>query len=296
MEIRTEQSLKAVKIGIYGNVVLALFKIAVGVLALSVALIADGVDTVSDVVKSIFVYRAIKMASLPPSSEYPYGYGRAETVVTNMVGMSVVFAAILIFMESIKDFGKSDAIGYLMVIGATVSIVGKVGLSLYMFRVGKSYSNQAVLANAKDYLSDVFSSAAVLIGGVLIRFTNNTNFDPFASIFVSVLIGYMGVEIVKASIPEIMEKKEAPEIIEGIDIVVKETPYAFHPHLVRIRKLGPYYLVDMHVELPGKMSLKKSHEVVTHIEKQIKVHFPQVKDVIIHSEPIGEGKDNWGEG
>ncbi len=296
MEIRTEQSLKAVKIGIYGNIALAIFKMTVGVFALSVALIADGVDTISDVVKSIFVYRAIKMASLPPSPEYPYGYGRAETVVTNMVGMSVVFAAILIFMESIKDFGKSDAIGYLMMIGAAVSIVGKVGLSLYMFRVGKSYSNQAVLANAKDYLSDVFSSAAVLTGGVLIRFTNNTNFDPVASVFVSVLIGYMGVEIVKSSVPEIMEKKEAPEIIEGIDDIVKETPYAFHPHLVRIRKLGPYYLVDMHVELPGKMSLKKSHEVVTHIEKQIKVRFPQVKDVIIHSEPIGEGKDNWGKG
>ncbi len=296
METRTEQSLKAVKIGIYGNVALALFKMTVGVFALSVALIADGVDTISDVVKSVFVYRAIKMASLPPSPEYPYGYGRAETVVTNMVGMSVVFAAILIFMESIKDFGRSDAIGYLMMIGAAVSIVGKVGLSLYMFQVGKNYSNQAVLANAKDYLSDVFSSAAVLTGGVLIRFTNNTNFDPVASVFVSVLIGYMGVEIVKSSVPEIMEKKEAPEIIEGIDDIVKETPYAFHPHLVRIRKLGPYYLVDMHVELPGKMSLKKSHEVVTHIEKQIKVRFPQVKDVIIHSEPIGEGKDNWGKG
>ncbi len=267
----------------------------VGLFALSVALIADGVDTISDVVKSIFVYRAIKMASLPPSPEYPYGYGRAETIVTNMVGMSVVFTAILIFMESMKDFGKSNAIGYLMIIGASVSIIGKIGLSFYMFRVGKNYSNQAVLANAKDYLSDVFSSAAVLIGGILIRFTNNTNFDPFASMFVSILIGYMGVEIVKSSIPEIMEKKEAPEIIKGIDDIVNETPYTFHPHLVRIRKLGPYYLVDMHVELPGRMSLKKSHEVVTYIEKKIKTRFPQVKDVIIHSEPIGGGKDNWGE-
>jgi len=293
---RTYQSLKAVKIGIFGNIILAIFKIILGIFSFSFALIADGIDTTSDVVKSVLVYRAVKIASRPPSLDYPYGYGRAETIVTSVVGMSVLFTAILIFIEALKDIEKSEVIGSLMIVGALISILGKVGLSFYMLHIGKKFSNQALLANAKDYFSDVFASGAVLVSGVLILLSGNPIFDPLASIVVSGIIGYMGVEIVKSSIPEIMEKEPSPEMVNAIDRIVKNIPYTFHPHLVRIRKLGPYYLVDMHVELPGRMSLKKSHEIVTSIEKHIKGQLPNVKEVIIHAEPIGEGKDtNWNE-
>ena len=291
---RTYQSLKVVKIGIYGNIILAIFKIVLGIFSFSFALIADGIDTTSDVVKSMLVFRAVKIASKPPSSDYPYGYGRAETIVTSVVGTSVLFTAILIFIEAIKGIEKPEVIGSLMVIGALVSILGKIVLSFYTFHVGKKFSSQVLLANAKDYLSDVFASGAVLIGGVLILLTHDPIFDPLASIIVSGIIGFIGVEIVKSSIPEIMEKESSPEMVNAVDRIVKEIPYAFHPHLVRIRKLGPYYLVDMHVELPGEMSLKKSHEIVTSIENHIKRQLPNVKEVIIHAEPIGEGKDaNW---
>lgn len=290
---RTLQSLSAIKIGIYTNTVLALLKVILGIVGFSVSLIADGVDTTADVVKSIFVYRAVKIASKPPSEEYPYGYGRAETVITNIVGMSVIFAGVLIFMESMKDFGQTHPLGNLMIWGASTSIVGKVAISAYMFKVAKKFNNQALLANAKDYLSDVFASSAVLVGGFLINVTHVSYFDPIASIVVSIVIAYMGVEIVKSGIPEIMEKKENGEMIEEIYEIAKKMPYTFHPHKIRIRKLGPYHLVDLHIELPGNMSLRKAHEVVSHLENAIKERFPSVKEVTIHEEPIGGGKDEW---
>ncbi|WP_456400924.1 cation diffusion facilitator family transporter [Mesoaciditoga sp.] len=292
-EVRTLQSLKAIKIGIYGNIVLALLKITLGIFGLSISLIADGVDTISDVVKSIFVYRAVEISSRPPSREYPYGYGRAETVITNIVGMSVIFAGILIFIESVGDFHKSQAIGMLMIVGAVISILGKIALSAYMFKIAKKFNNQALLANAKDYLSDVFASGAVLVGGLLVAFTHISYFDPLASIVVSGIIGYMGFEIVKSGIPEIMEKNENSKMIEEIYRIIKDTPYTFHPHKIRIRKLGPYYLVDMHVELPGQISLKKAHEITTQIEKKVKEKLKDVREIIIHEEPIGNGKDEW---
>ncbi len=293
VEERTEKSLLAIKTGIYGNAALAVFKIVLGTVGLSVALIADGVDTAADVVKSFFVYRAVKISSHPPNEEYPYGYGRAETVITNIVGMSVIFAGILILMESIKEFGITHPLGMLMIIGASISIVGKILLSSYMFVIAKRYSNQALLANAKDYLSDVFASMAVLIGGILVTLTHASYFDALASMVVSGIIAYMGIEIVKSGIPEIMEKNENTKMLNEIMELVKKVPYTFHPHKVRIRKLGPYYLVDMHVELPGKMSLKKAHETVTYVEELVKKEFPQVKEVIVHAEPIGQGSDEW---
>ncbi len=292
MEERTAKSLRAVKIGIYGNGVLAIFKILLGVISGSIALISDGVDTIMDVAKSILVYQGIKVASHPPDVEHPYGHGRAETIVANIVGVSVIFAGFLIAQESFMDFGHHEVIAMIMIVGASVSIVGKFLLSFYMFKTGKKFSNQAIIADAKDYMSDVFASVAVLIGGLLVLLTGMTIFDPIASIAVAVLIVLMGVDVIKAGIPELMEKQD-PEMTAVIEKIVKQQEYVFNPHLIRVRKLGSYYIVDMHVEIPGKMHLQHVHSIMTSIEDEIKKNLPDVKEVTIHAEPIGGGEDEW---
>ncbi len=292
MEERTIKSLRAVKIGIYGNGVLAIFKILLGVIGGSIALISDGIDTAMDVAKSILVYQGIKVASRPPDAEHPYGHGRAETIVANIVGVSVIFAGFLIAQESFMDFGHHEVIAMIMIVGASVSIVGKFLLSFYMFKTGKKFSNQAVIADAKDYMSDVFASVAVLVGGVLVLLTGMTIFDPIASIAVAILIVLMGVDVIKAGIPELMEKQD-PEMTAVIEKIVKEQEYVFNPHLIRVRKLGSYYIVDMHVEIPGKMRLQHVHRIMTSIEDEIKKNLPDVKEVTIHAEPIGGGEDEW---
>lgn len=292
MEERTQKSLKAVKIGIYGNAVLAVFKILLGIVSGSIALISDGVDTTMDVAKSILVYQGIRVAGRPPDTEHPYGHGRAETIVANIVGISVIFAGFLIVQESFVDFGHHNVIALIMIVGASVSIVGKFFLSYYMFRMGKRFSNQAVIADAKDYMSDVFASVAVLVGGVLVLLTGMTIFDPIASIAVAVLIVWMGIDVIKAGIPELMEKQD-PKMTAVIEKIVKQQEYVFNPHLIRVRKLGSYYIVDMHVEIPGKMRLQHVHSIMTSIEDEIKKDLPDVKEVTIHAEPIGGGEDEW---
>jgi cation diffusion facilitator family transporter len=293
MEERTKKSLKAVKIGIFGNVLLAILKITLGVIGSSIALISDGIDTTMDVAKSILVYQSIKVAALPPDSEHPYGHGRAETIVANIVGISVIFAGFLIAQESFMDFGQHHVMAIMMIVGASISIVGKFVLSFYMFVIGKKFSNQAVIADAKDYMSDVFASVAVLVGGILILLTKMAIFDPIASLTVAALIVYMGIDVIKAGLPELMEKQEDPELVKSIEEIAKAQESVMNPHLVRIRKLGSYYLVDMHIELPGKMHLKHVHEIMTVLEHDIKERFPQIKEIIIHAEPIGGGEDEW---
>ncbi len=292
MEERTKKSLRAVKIGIYGNAILAVFKILLGVVSGSIALISDGVDTTMDVAKSILVYQSIRVAGRPPDAEHPYGHGRAETIVANIVGISVIFAGFLIAQESFADFGHHDVIAMIMIVGASVSIVGKFFLSFYMFKTGKKFSNQAVTADAKDYMSDVFASVAVLVGGLLVLLTGMTIFDPIASIVVAILIVWMGIDVIKTGIPELMEKQD-PAMTAIIEKIVKQQEYVFNPHLVRVRKLGSYYIVDMHVEIPGKMRLQHVHEIMTSIEDNIKKELPDVKEVTIHAEPIGGGEDEW---
>ncbi len=287
MEERTIKSLKAVKVGIAGNIMLAIFKVVLGILAHSIALISDGVDTAIDVVKSFIVYRGIKIAGEPPDSSHPYGHGRAETIASNIIGISVIFAGILIIIQSIATFGKTNALETLMLIGAGTSIIGKIILSTYMSQVGKKFSNQALLADAKDYLGDVFASSAVVVGALLIMFTGKTFFDGIASIMVALIIMYMGYKVLQPGLQEIMEEQDNPEIVEKIEQIVNEFPKAINPHLIRMSKLGSYYIVDMHLEFPGSMSIEESHRIVNMIEKEIKSKIPEVQDITIHVEPFG---------
>jgi len=286
MEERRTKSLKAVKIGIAGNILLAIFKVILGIFAHSIALISDGVDTSIDVLKSFIVYQGIKIAAEPPDSSHPYGHGRAETIASNIIGISIIFAGIIIIIESLRTFGKTNAIESLMLIGAGASILGKIMLSAYMSRMGKKFSNQALLSNAKDYFGDVLSSSAVVIGGLLIMITGRKFFDGIASISVASIIVYMGFKVLQPGFQEIMEEQDNPEIAGKIRQIINKFPKAINPHLIRMSRLGSYYIVDMHLEFPESMSIKESHGIVSMIEKEVKSKIPQIQDITIHVEPF----------
>ncbi len=289
MEERTKTSIKAIKVALAGNIVLALLKVSLGIIAKSIALISDGLDTTVDIVKTFVVYKGTKIASVPADINHPYGHGRAETVSSSIIGMSVVFAGVLVMIQSITNFGKTNAVDAIMFIGASISIIGKIFLSWYMAVIGKRVSNEAILANARDYLGDVFSSFAVVIGALLIRITGKVYFDNVASIAVAIIIIYMGFEILRPAVKEVMEEQDSPELIEKVEKIVSLCTKAENPHQIRIRKLGPYYIVDMHIEFPEDMSVKEAHKVVSNLENKIKEKVKEISEVIIHIEPLGNG-------
>lgn len=289
MDDRTNNSIKAVKVSIAGNVFLALLKLTLGIFAHSIALISDGLDTAVDIVKVFVVFRGINIAAKPADNLHPYGHGRAETIASSIIGVSVIFAGLLIIIQSIQSFGKTNAMDTLMFIGAGASIAGKVFLSKYMMTVGKKLSNQAITANAKDYLGDVFSSTAVVISALLIRLTGRKYFDSIASIVVALIIIYMGYKIIEGGAKEMMEEQDNPEIMEKVENIVNECTNAKNPHLIRMRRLGSYYIVDMHIEFPENMSVKESHNIVNSLEHRIREQLPEVQEVVIHIEPIGNG-------
>lgn len=289
MEERTKTSVKAIKVALAGNVVLALLKVSIGIIAESFALISDGLDSLVDIVKAFVVYKGTKIASVPVDIDHPYGHGRAETVSSGIIGMSVVFTGALVMTQSIINFGKTNAVDTLMFIGASISIIGKIVLSRYMAVIGKRVLNAAILANAKDYLGDVLSSFAVVIGAILIRMTGKVYFDSVASIAVATIIIYMGIGILKPAVKEVMEEQDSPELIEKVEEIVSLCKKAENPHHIRIRRLGSYYIVDMHIEFPKDMSVKEAHEVVSNLENKIKQEVKEISEVIIHIEPLGNG-------
>ncbi len=287
---RFEKSKRVISVGIFVNSLLALIKLILGMWAHSIALTGDGIDSAVDVLKNIIGFQGMRIASRPPDKDHPYGHGRAETIVSNIIGLSVLIAGIAVLWSAVSSFGfgKVTITEQMMVVGATISIAGKIFLSRYMTKEGKKLSDPILMANAKDYLGDVVSSLAVLFGGLMIFLTGKAYFDNIASIIVSLIIMYMGFDVLRASVGEFMEKQENPEIESKIREVVKEIPGAFNPHLIRVRRLGSYYVVDMHLEFPKEMSVDESHAIMTDIEEKIKSQMPDVYDVTIHSEPNGK--------
>lgn len=287
MEDRLRIGTNALRVAISGNIFLALIKVSLGIIGHSIALISDGVDTTIDIAKNAIAFRGTKIAAQPADKLHPYGHGRAETITSSIIGISVLFAGIVVLVQSIQNFGKTNAQDMLMFIGAIVSITGKILLSVYMIKIGKSISNSAIIANAKDYLGDVLSSMAVLIGALLIRITGKVYYDSIASMIVSIVIMYMGYEILKPSVREMMEEQDNPDIIKKVEDIVSKCAKADNPHKIRTSRLGSYYIVDMHIEFPENMSVKEAHEVVDELERKIKEGVQEVHEVIIHIEPKG---------
>ncbi len=281
---REAKSLKAIRIAMLVNTIIALIKVVLGVIGNSISLISDGIDTTIDIIKNIIVYKGTEIANRPPDLGHPYGHGRAETISSSIIGISVVLAGFFIIFEGISKFNKTEAVESLMVIGASISIVGKIFLSSYMSVVGKNTLNEALIANAKDYFGDILASSSVLIGGLLIKLTNKAFFDSIASFVVAGAIIYMGFDILKPAVLEIMETsneniaQKVSEIIKGFDMVC-------NPHQIRVRKLGSYYIVDLHIELPKDMSVLESHRIATEIENKVKENIDCIYEVVIHIEP-----------
>ena len=288
MEERTRIGLNAVRIAMAVNIFLAILKVLLGIFANSIALIGDGLDTTVDVVKNMIVYKGTEIAARPPDSEHPYGHGRAETISSSIIGVSVALAGAFVMYEAIARFGKTEAQDLLMMIGASVSILGKIFLSAYMSIVGKKTSNQALIANAKDYFGDILSSISVLLGGILIRVTNKSYFDSIASIFVALIIIYMGYDILKPAVSEIMEATDE-NVAREVEKIINDFDNICNPHQIRVRKLGSYYVVDLHLEFPQDMSVEDAHKIATEVEKKVKEQLNGVLEVIIHIEPCGEG-------
>lgn len=284
MEEREKVSLGAVRVAMGTNIVLAIIKVVLGIIGDSIALIGDGLDTTVDVVKNIIVYKGTQIAAQPPDAEHPYGHGGAETISSSIIGVSVVFAGILLITQAIGRFGKTQAMDTLMIIGASISIVGKIFLSKYMNSVGKKVNNFALIANAKDYLGDVLASVAVLVGGIIIMFTGKTYFDSIASLFVSFFVMYMGIDILRPAVSEMMETN-APEIVSQVEDIITGFKDVYNPHQIRVRKLGSDYFIDVHIEFIPDMPIIKVHDIATKVEEEIKTKVPNVKEVIIHPEP-----------
>ena len=283
---RTTTARKVTQIGIWGNVVLTVLKFSAGVLGHSSAMISDAVHSFSDILATGVVYFTIGIAAKPKDKEHPYGHGKAEALGAFTVGLILVGVGLTVLFESVKKIFivTTPPIGILPVVAAAVSIVFKEWMFRYTHGIGKKINNRAIMANAYDHRSDVYTSFAAL-SGILMAKLGWPLFDPVAGAVIVLAIFRMSYKIIRSAALELMDTQLDVDLINRITRIAENVEGIEHVHQIKARRYGHYFLVDLKVDIDPQMTVLRSHDITARAKKRIFDEISTVGDVIIHVNP-----------
>ncbi len=286
-------------ISVAGNAVLAASKILIGFIAGSLSVLGDGLDSLTDVFISLIALAISIIIAHPPDKEHPYGHFRSETIATAVLAFIIFFMGGQLSLSTVEKLIYHDynqVPGILSVYVTVFSIVGKLILSWSQYKLGKKSESAMIIANSKNMLNDIITSAGVLIGLAFVYFFNMPIIDRILAIIIGIWIMFTAVRIFKGTVTEIMEGETDMDLYNKVFAEVKKVDSLFNPHRVRIRKLGVYYLIEMDVEVEGNSSIHDAHDKVQMLENNIRASIPYIYDIVIHIEPLGniEHQESWG--
>jgi cation diffusion facilitator family transporter len=296
-EARYKKAEKAAWIGIIGNVTLALLKGTVGFMSGSKALIADAANSASDVAGSFAVLVGIRAAQLPPDKDHPYGHGKAESIAAIIVSVLLMLVGIEIAISAIKamNAGILEAPKWYALLAITVSIIAKEALFQYKYRLGKKLSSQALIANAWDDRSDVYSSIAAFVGvgGALVGKYWDIPWlyymDPIASLLVAgfvIMIGYkLVMQSIHSTLDHVLHDEDSEELLKS----VLKTKGVITVDDLRAREHGHYVIVDVKISVNPRITVLEGHDIAKAVKLNLMDRFSHVSDVFVHVNPYDPG-------
>jgi cation diffusion facilitator family transporter len=288
MQTREQEIIKTSWIGIIGNSLLSALKITVGLISGSMAVVGDGIDSASDIVTSWITLFTARIISRPPDNKYPYGYAKADTIATIVLGLIIFFAGIQLAIST-------EMPSMLAVYVTGISILGKYFLSIIHFRIGKRIKSPMLVANGKNMQNDIVISVGVLVGLFFTFILKMPILDKITALLISVWIMRVGYKIFIKTNVELMDGVKDPSIYKKVFKAVSRVDHAHNPHRVRIRHVGNLYIIAIDIEVDGSKSVSDSHEIAKKVENSIKKEVVDVYDVIVHVEPYGNvEKETYG--
>jgi len=285
---RINLAIGAVKSGIVINAILVAVKVLAGVLGNSYALIADGIESASDVASSLIVWRGLAVSGREASEEYHFGYGKAETLSGAFVALMLLSAALGVLISSIKAIGSTHQLPELFTLPILVSVIFvKEFLFRRVAKVAADVGSSAVKGDAWHHRSDAISSFAALVGIsiALIGGPGWETADAYAALVCALVIGFSGVWLLRNSVAELMDKAPEQAVLDTIKQVAAQVDGVTLVEKLLARKSGLVYFVDLHVHANPAMSLHDAHILSGKVKSAIKAAVPAVQGVVIHMEP-----------
>ena len=286
-----DKGVRTTIIGIFTSIVLAAIKAIAGVMGNSYALIADAIESASDVFTSIIVLTGLKIAKRPADATHPYGHGKAEPFAGIIVAAALFIAAIIIIVQSLHEIitpHHAPAPFTLIVLVAVV--ITKEILFRFIIKVGNSVDSVAVKNDAWHHRSDAITSGAAFIG-IAIALIGGPGYeqaDDFAALCASAIIIFNAYRLFKPALFEIMDAAPSPEVIKKVIASSLKVDGVVAIDKCFARKMGFQYYIDMHVIVDGNISVHKGHEISHEVKNRLVESFQNISDVLIHIEPATE--------
>jgi len=289
---REQRSILAVNLGLGANILLAVLKTTVGVLGHSSALLADGINSTSDVAYYIIVRVFMGLACKPADDEHPYGHRQLESIAAMVVGAFVLTTAIVIFWDAVNKVydlwvGQGDfngvSLGALAVAVFTVGI--KITLNFITRHIGRQTNNPAVLALAYDHRNDIFAASAVSLGIFLGRI-GYTWVDPLAGALVAMVILRTGIEILRESSGDLMDTVPGKVLNQQVVQILTNNSHVRQVEEVFAHRFGPYWVINVTIGIDGLLSVLEGDRIATQAEQALLREIDLLQRVHIHYHPV----------
>lgn len=294
METRYDEANKVTIQSIIWNIILTFIKIVAGVLGKSSAMIADGLHSASDIISSVGVLIGNYISSTPHDKEHNYGHEKAETLVSFVLSLLLIFVSLTIGFEAVKSLFNLDKLQVPTVLPLIVSVIS-VLIKEYQYRitikVAKKINSPALKADAWHHRSDALSSVAAFIGigGSMLGFKA---LDPLASVAVALFVAKVGADILKNSVNELMDLSVDDEQTQQIKQIAKETKGVLNLGDMKTRKHGAMAYVDLTICVDGNLTVRDGHDIAHMLEKRIINDMEFVKGITVHVEPCNNCPGN----
>jgi len=278
-------------IGIIGNLVLAILKWVIGVYANSRALVADAVNSASDVAGSLAVFIGLRAAKQPPDEDHPYGHGKAESIAAIIVAVLLVLVGFEIGKSSFQAFFQPiEAPKLIALVAVIVSIAIKEAMFRYTYKMGKKLNSDALIVTAYDHRSDVYSSLAALVGigcailGDKLAIGWLVYADPVAGLFVSILIlklaWKLGSESIHNALDHVLHEEDTIELRK----IVESIPEVKKIDELHAREHGHYVIIDIKISVDPYITVEEGHRVGKKVKQKL-MEERHVENVFVHINP-----------
>jgi cation diffusion facilitator family transporter len=282
------QGIRATLISVVISVVLGTIKIITGLIGHSYALIADGVESMLDVVSGLVVAGSLKLAAQPPDERYPFGYGKVEPTAAMMIASGLLAAAGIIAVQSIREIlrpHQTPAPFTLIVLVAVV--ITKELLYRFLFRTSQSIDSKAMETDAWHHRSDSLTSLAAFIG-ISIALVGGKGYEPaddWAALFAAAIIAFNGIRLFRKAWREIMDAAPPEKVVDDIREIARHVDGVAGIDMCRVRKSGLGTWVDIHVEVDGDITVRDGHDISHRVKDALKASKHNVMDAVVHVEP-----------
>jgi cation diffusion facilitator family transporter len=281
---------RAAIFSVLGNTLLALLKGAAGILGNSFALIADAVESTTDIFSSLLVLAGIKFSQKPPDSNHPYGHGKVEPLITFMVVVFLVLSASFIAFQAVRNIQspqEAPATWTLWVLGGI--ILWKEASFRYVDRKSKQTGSTALKADAWHHRSDAITSVVAFFGILASIYLGEgfESLEDWAALFAAGFILYNSFLIFRPALGEIMDEHQYDDQIQKIRKSSAEVKGVIDTEKCFIRKSGMKYFIDLHIIVDAEISVRAGHDIAHELKSHLMSTYSNIENILIHVEPEG---------